>query len=287
MTEPHAHFRTRDLTPSIGTEVLGVDLSQPLAEDAFDALYRVFLERQVLLFRGQDLPPAAQVRFGRQFGQLQVHVMNQYLTDAHPELYWLSNVGPDGKPNGRHPDRGTLAWHTDGSWQPNTALATILYAELVPPPGAGGETHFCNMADAHDAVVARRGSLDRLRAVHNLDFSRNRRHPEEPLTDEQRASIPPVTHPVARVHPETGRKVLYLGDHAETIEGMDYPAGRALVDALNEEAIADERVLRQEWRAGDLMVWDNRSVVHRATPYDTAVHRRIIRRCTVLGMPAS
>jgi taurine dioxygenase len=266
-----------------GAQIVGLCLNDGVDSGTFGQLYQAFLRHQVLLFRDQSLTPQAQVEFGRQFGTLQLHVMNQYHSNAHPELYRLSNLDADGNPNGKHPDKGTLAWHTDGSWERVTGHATLLYAEAVPPAGAGGQTHFCDMYAAYKALAPRFADLTTLRAVHSLDFSRNRRHGHEPLTDEQRAKIPPVDHPVVRVHPETGRRALYLGDHAETMVGTDYDTGRALVEQLNIEAIGPERVLEHAWREGDLMVWDNRCVQHRATSYDTATQRRVIRRCTVVG----
>jgi len=122
-----------------------------------------------------------------------------------------------------------------------------------------------------------------LRAVHNLDFSRNRRHAEEPMTDAQRRLVPPVDHPVVRTHPETGKRCLFLGDHAEYIVGMDYDEGRALIDELNTLAIHPDLVYAHRWRPGQLIVWDNRCLLHRGTEYDVHHEPRVIRRCTVLG----
>ena len=122
-----------------------------------------------------------------------------------------------------------------------------------------------------------------LRAVHNLDFSRTRRHGEDPMTDAQRREKPPVDQPVVRTHPETGRKCLYLGDHAEYIVGMPYDEGRALIEELNRLAIHPDLTYEHHWTARELMLWDNRCVMHRATAYDPATQGRVIRRCTVLG----
>jgi taurine dioxygenase len=276
-----ASFSLRILDGGLGAEVQGVALST--VDDAtFPAIYGAFLEHQLLLFRDQDLPPGAQVAFARRFGEVQVHVMNQYHANAHPELYTLSNLGPDGKPSGKHPDRGTMAWHTDGSWQKRTTKATMLYAEVMP--STGGDTGFADMYAAYEAMPADEQSrLEAMRAVHNLDFSRNRRHGDEPMTDAQRKTAPPVEQPVVRVHPETGRKAIYLGDHAERIVGMPYDEGRLLIDALNDRAVAIGRTYFHAWRPGDLMVWDNRCLQHKAGSYDTATEPRVIRRCTVLG----
>ncbi len=270
------------LTPALGAEIRRLDLAAGVDDAVFAGVYAAFLRYQVLLFRGQDLPPARQVEFGRRFGELQIHVMNQYHADGFPELYRLTNLDADGRPTGRHPDRGTLAWHTDGSWQQRTGQATIIYGEIVPD--VGGETSFCDMYGAWERLSEEwKARLTGLRAVHNLDFSRNRRHPEEPMTAAQRAARPPVDHPVVRTHPETGRRCLFLGDHAEYILGMDYEAGRALIDRVNALAIHPDLTYEHRWMAGDLLVWDNRCVMHRAAGYDAATQRRVIRRCTVLG----
>ena len=280
-------FRMRPLSPGLGVEITGVDLADDLDSPTFDAIRRAFLRYQVLLFPPQDVPPERQVRLARCFGEVQIHVMNQYHSGGIPELYRLSNLDDQGKPNGRHPDRGTLAWHTDGSWRRVTGHATIIYGELMPD--VGGETHFCDMYGAYDRLdPAWKARIAGMRAVHNLDFSRTRRHGEDPLTDAQRREIPPVDHPVVRVHPETGRKCLFLGDHAECIVGMPYAEGRALIEELNALAVHPDLVYEHRWTPRQLIVWDNRCTMHRATEYDPATQGRVIRRCTVLGeVPAA
>jgi taurine dioxygenase len=276
-------FALQPLTPLLGARVVGLDPARDMSPQTFAALYQAFLRHQVLVFPPLDLPPAAQVAFARRFGEVQVHVMSVYHADGFPELYRLSNLDEQGRPNGKHPDKGTLAWHTDGSWQRLTGQATIIYGERVPP--RGGETHFCDMAGAYERLDAGwKQRIASLRAVHNLDFSRTRRHAEDPLSDAQRRAKPPVDHPVVRVHPQTGRRCLYLGDHAESIVGLPYDEGRALIEELNALAVAHTD-LRYEhrWQPHELIVWDNRSLLHRATAFDTARHARVVRRCTVLG----
>lgn len=275
-------FDIAPLTPRLGARISGLSLAAGVARDVFRELYDAFLRHQVLVFEAQDLPPAAQVAFGRQFGTLQVHVMAMYHADGHPELYRLSNLDAEGKPNGQHPDKGTLAWHTDGSWQRITGQATIIYGEIVA--AHGGETHFCDMYAAYERLdEAWKRRIAPLRAVHNLDFSRTRRHGRDLMSEEQKRAAPPVDHPVVRVHPETGRSCLYLGDHAESIVGMDYDEGRALIEQLNAMAIDPAHSYEHHWVPHELIVWDNRCLLHRATEYDPSTDRRVVRRCTVLG----
>lgn len=274
-------FTVHPFAGGFGAEIRGITVPE-IGDATFPAIYAAFLDHQFLLFRGHAIAPGDQVAFARRFGEVQVHVMNQYHASAFPELYTLSNLGPDGKPSGRHPDRGTLAWHTDGSWQPRRTKETMLYAEVMP--SRGGETGFADMYAAYDAMPPdERMRLEGMRAIHNLDFSRNRRHGDEPMTDAQRKAVPPVEQPLVRIHPETGRKAIYLGDHAESIVGMDYDEGREFIDRLNERIVAIGRTYFHHWRPQDLMVWDNRCMMHKAGAYDTANEPRVIRRCTVLG----
>ena len=259
---------------------MGLDPEAALDDESFAALCAAFLEHQVLVFTGQFVSPAAQVALARRFGEVQTHVTNQYHADGHPELYLLSNLTPQGEPSGRHPDRGTLAWHTDGSWQRRTGLATFMFA--VEIPAQGGETHFADMYSGYAGLPAEvRARIDPLHVVHDLDFSRNRRHGEEPMTEAQRRAAPPVVHPVVRVHPETRRKALFLGDHAEHIVELPYDEGRALIEQVNADAVACAAIYRHTWAPNQLVIWDNRCLLHRATEYDTARERRVIRRCTV------
>ncbi|HWZ74201.1 MAG TPA: TauD/TfdA family dioxygenase [Casimicrobiaceae bacterium] len=272
----------RPLTAHLGAEILDVKLAEDISDDVFHAIYRAYLRYQVLLFPPQELPPERQVEFARRFGEVQIHVMDQYHADGFPELYRLSNLDHQGQPNGKHPDKGTLYWHTDGSWRRVTGQATIIYGEVVP--NIGGETHFCDMYGAYERLdPAWKSRIANLRAVHNLDFSRTRRHGEDPMSDTQRRETPPVDHPVVRTHPETGRKCLYLGDHAESIVGMPYAEGRALIEELNALAVHRDLTYEHRWTPEELIVWDNRCVMHRATPYDPATQGRVVRRCTVLG----
>jgi taurine dioxygenase len=276
-------FEVTPLHPQFGCEIKGVSLDEAVSDAIFPMIYDAFLRYQFILFRDVDLPPATQVALARRFGEVQVHVMNQYHGYAdHPEIYVLSNLDQNGQPNGRHPDKGTLFWHTDGSWRPTPGLATMMYSERVPE--AGGHTEFASTYEAYDRLSPEmKARLGGLNAIHNLDFSRTRRHGEEPMTEEQKRKVPPVPHPVIRRHPETDRPALFLGDHAETIEGMDYQKGRDLIEHLMATSITDDMIYSHKWQPRECAIWDNRCTLHRATGFDTAQHIRVMRRCTTLG----
>ncbi len=270
------------LNPFFGTEIIGLDLSGGIDDRAFNVIWKCFNDAGLFLIRGQGLTVENQVALGRRFGDVQIHVMNQYLVDGHPEIYYLSNLGPDGEPNGKHPDRGTLHWHTDGSWRDRPGQATLMVAEVIPKQG--GETHFCCTQAAYQQLDDQtKKQIAQLKVIHNLAFSRLRRHGEDPMTEAQKIAAPPVIHPMIRRHPLTGRKSIFLGDHAEAIDGMDYDTGRRLIDDLNARLVKPQFVYAHKYLPGDLIGWDNRRLLHRATPYDTTAERRVMRRTTILG----
>ena len=276
-------FQVKPLHPALGCEISGITLAQAVEPKLFDKVYEAFLDYELILFRDVDLPPATQVAFARSFGEIQIHVMNQYQKyPEFPEIYMLTNADKDGKPTGKHPDKGTLHWHTDGSWRERTGQATMMYSEIVPEEG--GETEFADMYAAYDRLpAAMKSKVEGKRAVHNLDFSRTRRHGEDPMTAEQKAKVPPVAHPIVRTHPETGRKAIFLGDHAEAIEGMSFEEGRALIEELNALITPRSAVYTHKWTPRECMVWDNRCLLHRATGFDEARRKRVMRRCTING----
>ena len=276
-------FTVTPLHPVLGCEITGITLEQAVSPALFAKVYEAFLEYQLIVFHDVDLPPATQVAFARNFGEVQVHVLSDhYGIKDHPEIYMLSNLDRDGNPSGKHPDKGTLYWHTDGSWRERTGQATMMYSEIVPD--VGGETEFADMYSAYALLpAAMKRRIEGRRAIHNLDFSRSRRHGEGLLTAEQKAKVPPIAHPIVRTHPETGRKAIFLGDHAEEIEGLPYDEGRALIEEINAMITPPERVYTHHWSPRQCMVWDNRCTLHRATGFDEARLKRVMRRCTING----
>jgi taurine dioxygenase len=276
-------FQVKPLHDALGVEISGITFAQAVVPKMFGKVYVAFLDHVLILFLDVHLPPATQVAFARAFGEVQIHVMNQYQKyPEHPEIYMLTNADKDGKPTGKHPDKGTLHWHTDGSWRERTGQATMMYSEIVPP--VGGETEFADMYEAYDNLSSEmKKRIEGKRAIHNLDFSRTRRHGEDPMTAEQKAKVPPIAHPIVRTHPETGRKAIFLGDHAESIEGMDYDEGRALIEEINALTTRPENVFSHVWQPRECMVWDNRCTLHRATGFDEAKYVRVMRRCTITG----
>jgi taurine dioxygenase len=267
----------------MGAEIIGLDVSKPLSPDARREVEDAFNEHKVLCFRDQNLSMDELVAFSKTWGPLTEHTMPGQLRDGITEINIASNVGPDGKPSGKHPDLTAMRWHTDRSWRVDPALATILYG--VEVPNVGGDTLFANCTMAYDGLpedLKRR--VDAMNAIHSVEYSR-KTGDGPAATEYELRNHPPTPHPLARKHPVTGRKALYCGCHAWMIEGLSEEEGRRLLDQLNAFATQDAYVYRHKWRRHDLLMWDNRCTMHAATPYDTSRELRTMYRTVVAGGP--
>ena len=266
----------------MGAEVRGVDLSRPLDDDAFGEILHAFHRYMLLVFPAQQIDEAQQVAFSRRFGELQVHVLDQYRHPRYPEIFVQSNVDRrTGRTTGTHPDKGSLAWHSDLSFQARPALATALYGIEIPEHG--GDTLFADMYAAYDALGQdTKALLGTLKAVHDISVQRVRAG-EEPMTERQRAEAPPVEHPAVRTHPATGRKALYLSRHCSHVVGLPPAQSDALLERMQAHATSERFVYRHRWRARDFIIWDNRCTIHSATPYDAAAERRVLHRTVMKG----
>lgn len=272
----------RKLTHYIGAEIEGVDLSRPITAAQFDDINEALVTHSVVVFRGQDLPPDMHVDFAARFGKLVGHVVNRFGLKEFPEVTLISNVVNDkGEKIGA--DRAGMVWHSDMSYFERPMLGSMLYGVECPTEGA--DTEFASMFAAHDALSPEmRERLSGLRAVHDYAWHyENYLSHRPPLTEAEKAKTPPVSHPVLRTHPVSGRKAVYVGEGlTRTIEGMPEDEGRSLVVEISEFATQPQFVYRHKWQVGDLVFWDNRSAMHRATEFDNS-QRRLMRRTTVEG----
>lgn len=276
------HLSVEPLPAPFGATLRGLDLGRPLGDAEVAAIREAQAEHLVLVFPDQRLSPESHIDFSRRFGELQVHVLSEYHFQGHPEIYHLTNVAPDGSVVDAHPDRGTLKWHTDTSFQAVPCALTLLYGREVPREGA--DTLFADMYAAFEALPeGLKQRVQSLEGVHDLAQSRRDVGHDDRFTEEKQAAAPPVLHPLARRHPRTGRLALYIGSHCARIEGLPPAESRALLDELTERATQPGNVYRHRWRRGDLVVWDNRCVLHCATPFDTARERRDMVRTLVKG----
>lgn len=280
-------MQIRPLHALLGAEVVGLDCAGPVNAQTASALVAALERRQLLLFRNQDLSDGAFVAFCRCFGDLELLPEPEKRHPEHPEIFNLSNVKPDGSLTHRDEPqavflRGTARWHTDSSFREIPCLATVLYAHTVPPEG--GDTEFANMVAAYDSLApAERRELEGLRAVHSYAYSRAANPGElEAMSEAERALVPDRVHPVVRAHGD-GRRSIYLGGHVSHLDGQPVEESRARVRALEERLTGIGNVYRHRWQPRDLLIWDNRTTLHRLTGYEIDRHARVMRRCTVAG----
>ena len=259
----------RPLSP-FGVETSDVDLSRNLSAADFAELERAFYANQVLALRAQDVTPAQFMAFARRLGPPQPHVIDQFHHPEDPNILILSNVKENGRPTGLQ-DAGSY-FHTDYSYLQVPARATMLYSMEVPK--AGGNTLFANQYAAYDGLTeTMKKRIESLVGIHHYG---NRKVADEmsrvaasPLTEEQKAKMPLITHPLVRPHPVTGRKALYaVSGSSYGIVGMPEDEAVALLDELALHATQPMYVYSLSYEVGDLVIWDNASLLHSATLTD-------------------
>lgn len=285
MSDLALDFRIKPTGAALGAEIVGIDLRH-LDDRAFAALRSAWTEHAVLLFRDQRLSPDDLIAFSRRFGELDhapIQENGQLFADGRPELYVVSNVlGADGQPIGSL-GAGEAVWHTDMSYLPAPPIASMLYALEVPP--TGGDTHFSSMYAVFEHLpAALRAQATGRRVKHDGTYnSGGFLRAGVAATDDPRTA-PGHLHPLVCRHPESGRRMLYLGRRRLAyVDGLDIEASEALLDALWAEASRPEHAWRHQWRVGDLVLWDNRCTMHRRDPFDPAF-RRVMHRTQVRGV---
>jgi len=273
--------------PSFCAEVSGVDFSRPIEPGTLAEITDGMDRFAVCVFRGTGLDDTRHIQFSRQLGTLELapklfgKAVSRF-TD--PELFDAGNLDANGNilvdERRRLYNKGNALWHTDSSFNPHRSAYSLLLAHEVPP--SGGDTHFADMRAAYDALSPdMKATLEELVAEHWLWYSRMLAGYPEP-TAEERAAKPPARHKLVQVHPGSGRKTLYIARHASHIVGWPIEKGRALLNELIELATQPQFVRAVAWKqAGDLVIWDNRCTMHRATQFADTVYRRDMRRTTV------
>ena len=272
-------FATHPLSEGFGVEARGIDLAQPMSDATFAAVEQAFLAGQVLVFRGQALTPAQFAAFARRFGPPEPHVIDQFHHPADPNILILSNRVENGRPVGLA-DAGTY-FHTDYSYLDVPARATTLYS--IEVPAMGGNTLFANQYAAYDDLpAATKRRIDPLVAIHhygNRDNEDERtRTVASVLNDAQKQKMPLVTHPIVRTHPMSGRKALYaVSGSSFGIVGMADDEARALLGELAAHATQPKYQLSLAYGVGDVVIWDNASLLHSATLVDPSQPRTLWR----------
>jgi len=278
------------LHQNFAAEVRGVDLRRTGDAATLEALRAGMDEHAVLVFRDQPLIDAEQIAFAQRFdGELHAKTgaavlgRNRFGNEA---LTDISNVDADGallQANDRRRAYalGNRLWHTDASFQDPPGRYSMLSARVVPPVAA--DTEYADMRAAYDALDAEtRATVDGLRAHHSIAYSRQVLGFE--FSAEEQDRLKGAVHPLVSVNPRTRRRALYLASHASRIIDWPVPEGRLLLRDLIEHATRPEFVYRHAWRAGDLVIWDNRATMHRGRPFDDTRHRRELRRVTTLDI---
>jgi alpha-ketoglutarate-dependent 2,4-dichlorophenoxyacetate dioxygenase len=267
--------------------VSGLDLSRPLDDGSFAQVRDAFHHYAVLVFPEQRISDDQQIAFSERFGPLEVSIRkDRPRRIANPRVSDISNV--DERDRVFDPDderaiynAGNRLWHSDSSFKRVPAMASLLSGREVPPEG--GETEYADLRAAWDALPDdRKRGLDAFVAEHSFVYSRGLIGYDQ-FTEAERAEVPPVPQAVVRTHPATGRKALYVGSHASHILGRPVEESRALLLELLEFATQPRFVYSHAWRQHDLVMWDNRCVLHRGRPWDERRDRRVMHRTTVAG----
>ena len=267
------------LGPGFGAELRGVTLADIVADDAAYAVARAaFEQHSVLVFRNQEVTDEVQLAFSRRFGPPEVTKVGSQGTGSHFAI--LSTIGPDGKvvpPDHRLSlrNKANQLWHTDSSFKRVPALTSILSARIIP--ARGGETEYVSTRLAFERLdEGLRSKLENSFAWHDYAHSRSQIAPDL-ASPEERAALPPQCWRMVWKNPANGRGAIYLASHAYAVEGMEPAAGKKLIDQLMEAATAPGVSYLHQWRAGDVVMWDNRATMHRGRPWPADEPRLMVR----------
>jgi taurine dioxygenase len=278
-------FEIRPLSPVLAAEIVGLDLSRAPDDKDFARIRRAVDEHSVLVFRDQErLTPEQHIAFSRRFGPLEIHVQERFLLRGHREILIVSNVFENGEPIGLV-DAGHY-WHSDLSYLAEPSLGSMLHAQELP--AQGGDTLFVSMHAAYEALdPATKAHIAALDAEHSY-LARNRKqgesNPHRPQLDQQAAAkVPPVVHPMVRVHPGSLRPALFVNEGFTTrVVGLPEDESRELLAALFAHMTEPRFIYRHRWQRHDLVFWDNRATIHLATGCPPHLRRRL-HRTTVRG----
>ncbi|MEC9345398.1 MAG: TauD/TfdA family dioxygenase [Pseudomonadota bacterium] len=278
------------LHAELGVRITGIDLRETLDPDTEAAIRDAIDRWSFVCFPGQAVDDARQLELTRMLGEPEPNHVVQGNEGRIEYFGTIGNVQADGTAVGNsHRSTiflsGNFMWHSDASFKPVPADLSVMSAHEVP--SEGGETEFVSLRTAWDRQSPdRQAELEPLVAIHDYVYSRSRVAPDA-VSPALAASLPPVRQRLVRTNPANGRKNLFLGSHAKTIEGWDDAKARATLDDLTDEATRPEHVLTHRWAVGDFVIWDNRCLIHRGSGYDADRHRRRMRQTRVRGRCSS
>ena len=275
------------LHPLFAAEMLGADLREPPSPALVTAVNEAMARYAVLVIRDQTIDDEQQIRFSRAFGPLELPPYMGLEYDAtrriRPEMYDVSNLDANGDflpaESLRHAsNRANEEFHTDSSFNSLPTKWSLLMAHVVPPER--GDTMFVDTRAAYDALPEAMKAKARGATAEHY-FWKTRGRAGFTVTEEMKRAMPPVQHDVVRVIPQSGRAALYIGQHTTHVVGWPREEGERFLDELNRFAAQPQFIYTHRWRAGDLVIWDNRCTLHRATGYDVYRHKRDLRRTTI------
>lgn len=276
----------KKLHPLFGGEIGEVDTGAPMDDATFGKIRAALDEYSVLVFHDQSLDDDKQIAFSRRFGPLEMTgkanpaTGTPFARQSNLDIETGAMIPSDDRR--MIYQKGNYLWHSDSSFKPVPSLCSLLSARIVPP--VGGDTEFATMTAAYEALTNDiKQTLEGLVAEHSLVYSRESVTSTGVLTAEMKAELPGAWQTIVRENPVNHRKAIYAGAHASHVIGWSREEGRDFIKWLNEFATRPQFVYSHAWREGDLVIWDNRAVLHRATAYDTCGHKRLMQRTTVNG----
>ena len=285
-----SRFESHELTiqplpGGLGAEIRGVDLARSFAGEIAQRIQDAFLAHHFVVVRDQRLTKERMGEFAALYGEIEGNVFRNPDGSTLDAIHEISNLDAQGRPAENPYLKSNYHWHTDKAYLAVPALLTMLHA--IELPQSGGDTQFADMTSAYDALSDDdKRRVAGLFVVHSFEYMRESTG-DRPLTDAERAAAPPVTHPLVRKHPQTGRKSLFLGMYCSHVMGLDAGESRALLDRLLAHATQPRFMYTHRWQPGDLVFWDNRCLLHRAVAnYDMDKSRRVLQRLVVRGNAA-
>lgn len=274
------------LHPALGASIRGIDLREPMDPETFQEVHDAWMEHLVVVFPDQPITDEEHVAFTRHFGEPEIFHQKIIRSRAMKEIFRVSNVDDDNNlmpPSHPTVKQVSLAqlWHTDSSYKEMPCVGSLLHG--VEISRTGGETQFINMYMVFDELPDRlRQQVEGRRACHDFE-NLHRLSDLKPLTEAERAAMPPAWQPMVRRHPVTGRKSLYISPiYNDAVEGLDTEAARRLIDDLTAFAAQPRFMYKHRWEPHDVLMWDNRCTVHAVTPHDPT-ERRVMHRTTISG----
>jgi taurine dioxygenase len=280
-------MRTRKFTDHFGLEVDEFDIKSLKSDQDWTEFLELIYQNQLVVLRDQDLSPAEIVGINKRLGKPSPQLPRQYCLPDYPEIFVISNIVENGRALGS--TSNGFGWHSDMIYGPIPTAITALY--IVESCKQGGATIFANLYAAYEALPEdERRTLDKVGIEHSYEFTYKKRKNAPPLPEEAKRLYPDVVHPLVRAHPHTGRKGFFFGQlSARNVVGLDVDDA-AFIDRISGHMISDQFTYTHASRDGDLMIWDNRGLMHTATPYDFEKDRRLAYRIVTVdetvGAPA-